>query len=174
MSTSSQYSGTAIKVKQPEAFTKVISTKSDGLSPMGRSAVAVFEEYVVKMAPDLPQVEAQAIRYQVGLYRAIVNTINKNNVDFNRTWGTLLEIFETNKKGAFNERALYRYMANITLSKDQCTAFRKLTVLMRHTAPLEGRGAVLKLIDLNRVLDKEITPEGRQRILNYYNQYTLS
>lgn len=175
MTNTSNHSGTSVSVNQVdqnEAFSeKKKLSSTDGLSSIARSAVAVFEEYAVKMKPDLPQLEAQAIRYQVGLYRAITNTINKNSQDFNKAWGLLLKIFNDNKDGAFSERALYRYMSNITLSQDQCVAFRRITVLMRQTAPVDGRGRVVKMIDLNRVLEKDITPEGRQRVINFYAQF---
>lgn len=165
--------GVAVRVNQNEAFSQTTPsyTQVTGLSSIGQSAIATFEEYAKVMAPGVVQIEAQAIRYQVGLYRAIVNTINKNTQDFNKTWSILLNIFNDNKKGAFGERYLYRYMANITLSADQRSAFLRLTTLMRETAPAQGRSAVLKLIDMKRALEKDLTADGRQRILNYYNQF---
>ena len=173
MSELSKGSGVSVTLNQNEVFAekKVSPINTEGLSAMGRSAIAVFEEYVDQMRPGNVVPEAQAIRYQVGLYKAISATINKNNQDFNKTWSLLLKIFFDHRKEAFGERFIYRYMANITLNDEQRIAFRRLTDLMRQTAPIEGRGHVLKIYDLKRAIEKDITPDGRQRILNFYNQF---
>lgn len=173
MSKPSSGNGTEVPVNQNDVFSNKPQSyiNTEGLSSVGRSAIATFEEYATAMAPGKILNEQEAILKQVGLYRAITLTINKNNQDFNKTWSYLLKIFLENKDGAFHERYLYRYMANITLSADQRMAFRRLTDLMRQTAPVQGRGHVLKLIDMKRALEKDITGEGKQRIINYYNQF---
>ena len=173
MSELSKGSGQAVTLNQNEVFAEksIPPVNTEGLSTIGRSAVAVFEEYVKTMAPENVLEESKAIQSQVGFYKAIINTINKNNQDFNKTWSILLKIFFDYRKEAFAERLLYRYMHNTTLNSDQRVAFRNLTDLMRMTAPVVGRGHVLKLYDLKRAIEKDITPDGRQRILNFYNQF---
>lgn len=173
--TANKSSGVAIKVNQSEAFSGEKVKKdipyAEGLSTLGRSAIATLVEYVEYMDPKKPQNQEEAVRKQVGLYNAIVRTINNNNQDFNKTWAAILQIFEDYKDGAFHERAVFRYMAFITLPDDKRVAFRRLINLLKVTAPVHGRRFAMRQIDLARSLEFDITEEGRNRVLNFYRPF---
>lgn len=168
-------SGVSVHVNQSQAFSGQKTSKeipyAEGLSSLGRSAIATLVEYVDYMDPKKSQNQDEAIRKQVGLYRAIILTINRNNEDFNKTWDAILRIFNDHKDGAFHEKAVFRYMAFITLDEDKRTTFRRLINLIKITAPLPGRSIALRQVNMERTLSIDVTEEGRNRVLNFYRQW---
>lgn len=168
-------SGTPVHVTQSEVFSgKKDPTElpyTEGLSSLGRSTIATLLDYVDYMDPKKTQNQEEAVRKQVGLYRALVSTINRNDQDFNKTWNMVLKIFLDYKDGAFHETAIFRYMAFITLSEDKRNTFRRIINLIKLTAPPVGRDFALRQVDMNRTMEFDITEEGRNRILNFYSPY---
>lgn len=178
MATNNPASGVAVHVNQNEAFsgqkTSADIPYTEGLGSLGRSTIATLVDYVDYMDPKKAQNQETAIRKQVGLYRAITLTINKNDQDFNKTWNAVLKIFEDYKKGAFHESAIFRYMAFITLPEDKRIAFRRLINLIKVSAPVQGRNIAMRQIDMNRTLEIDVTEEGRNRLLNFYQPFMNS
>lgn len=168
-------SGTSVHVNQSTVFSGKKGSNeiphTEGLSSLGRSAIATLVEYADFMDPKKVQNQDEAVRKQVGLYRALTLTINKNDIDFNKTWGTILAVFEEHKDGAFHERAIFRYMAFITLPEDKRIAFRRLINLIKVTAPMNGRNFAMRQIDMAKSIEIDITEEGRNRILSFYQPF---
>jgi len=165
--------GISIPVNQNVAFSKKTEEASvlEGLSSVGRSAVATVMEYVDKMDPKVIKNEEESIRRQVGLYKALTMTINRNDQDFNKTWSAILKIVNDNLNGVFHDSKVFQYMHNTTLSAEKRKTFQRLLYLLKATAPVQGRKLVLRQIDFKKVLAFDITGVGRQRVLNYYQPY---
>lgn len=166
-------SGVAVQVTQSEVFAsegKKTQELYNQLSTIGRSSVSVFTEYAKNMGGIAPPLD-KCVQNQVGLYRAIVMCINKNDKDFSKTWQALLDIVNDPKNMAFHESRLFAYMPYITLDEDQRRSFRHVFMFMKMTADERNRRSVLQQIDFSRLLQTQITEEGRNRLINFYQKY---
>lgn len=175
--TSSSSSGIAVPVVASQTFVdqgKLTNDVLSKLSSMGKSTVSVFMEYINEMGKPVPPATDKAVRLQVGLYRAIIACINRNDKDFNATWTELLNLVDQNNSGVFCETKIFSYMPFITLDEEKRRSFRMILVFLKQTANPKDRPFVMRQMDFNHVFKGEITEEGRNRLINFYSRYMPS
>lgn len=164
--------GSGIKVPttptQSEVF-QAHTTNTEGLSSAGRSAVTVFEDFAKRFAKRKDVGEEQSVRLQSGLFSAILNTLNNNDQDFNKTWAKLLGIIKTNRSEAFHETVVFRYKAHSPMSGDRYAAYERLLTFMLLTADPKDRALVTKQFSFDKVCKFEVTEAGRQKLAAFYN-----
>ena len=131
--------------------------------------LAGLKKYIVEMGPKRPVSIEEGVRNQVLLYRAITNTINRQNDHFRPAFTALLRLFVELKDSVFHEAYVFRFMDNINLPENDRKAFQRLLNLIKVLAPVEGREQAKAQINFEASLAYGLTEEGRQRLLAYFN-----
>lgn len=142
--------------------------KPSGLSDVAISYISQVEDYMAQMAPNKPMAEANGIRYQVSLFRVLTRMIDNLDVDFRAAWATVLDLAYKHKDGAFNERYVMRFVSNLTLTKEEVTAFLLLLDLIRMSAEPVTRANPLKQYDMSKLQKYRFTEKGRRNLNAFY------
>lgn len=146
-----------------------LKTATDGFSSLGRSAVAVVEDFAVVMGTKSIPTEAVRQAQFNALYNALFTNINRNNEDFHKVFTRILKIFEEGRESAFHERRLWGFMPIMPISVEKRNSFGNLLFLMKTAAPVKGRQDVFKQVNVEKSLGVGITEEGRQRVINFFS-----
>ena len=139
-------------------------------SVLGKINFSNVLDYIKNMAPRKPISTDEGIRHQVALYRSLTTVINNLDSDFNLVYGSILQLFNEHKDGAFHETRVFRFMDNITLPDNDRKSFQRLLNLVKLTADPKGRELTLKQINLDSALEF-ISENGRQKIMKFYNKH---
>lgn len=124
--------------------------------------------YLERMAPNRPVDAKVGIEEQKALYRSIQNIINRQEEYFTPLFTALLFIFKSETKGALSDRYRMRFMDNITLPVGDRKAFANLSQMLAIVADPKSRAVAMKQVSMERALENGLTPEGRTRVLNYF------
>lgn len=149
-------------------------------TPMGDAVAPTIEDshmrwlkdrldaYVVDMAPAKPITIDKGAASQLGLWRAIQFVMQKTGSEFNSLWDTLLLYVRNNRKTVFNEKYVFRFFAEVRMSKEERQCFQRLIYLMLRTCDPGTRALALKQIDFSATLSRVTDNAARQRITGYY------
>lgn len=127
-------------------------------------------EYIEHMKPGRTISVAEGVRRQGDLLRGLKNIIENSGNAFTLVFSALLKVVDENTgtQGVFNDKYLFRFFDNVTLSPGDQQAFRRLMNLLKETAPVDRRTNAGKVISFTKSLQYGLTAAGKQRILTYY------
>lgn len=127
-------------------------------------------EYIEHMKPGRTLSVAEGVRRQGDLLRGLKNIIENSGNAFTLVFSALLKVVDENagNQGVFNDKYLFRFFDNVTLSPADQQAFRRLMNLLKETAPVDRRANAGKVISFTKSLQYGLTAAGKQRILTYY------
>jgi hypothetical protein len=127
-------------------------------------------EYIEHMKPGRTISVAEGVRRQADLLRGLKNIIENSGNAFTIVFSALLKTIDENVgvQGAFNDKYLFRFFENVTMSPADQQAFRRLMNLFKETAPVNRRSDASKIISFTKSLQYGLTDAGKQRILTYY------
>lgn len=107
-------------------------------------------------------------KWQFSLFTTIKSIFNaKDQEEFNNEWNTLLNFFETNKDGIFNENFIFRFPEYWSGSQTEFTTFRRLIHTILNTSNPVTRAKSVNFINLNMVTEN-MTEAHRNRLFNFY------
>lgn len=127
-------------------------------------------QYTKDMAPGVPvNIDGGSLK-QINLYRTLMNSINNAPTDFQLMFATILRIvYETKDTGAFQVKYVFRFFPSMPLNKADRDNFSALIHAMLQLCNPSGRAVALKQIDFNKLVAFGYTPQGRQRMLSFFN-----
>lgn len=136
-----------------------------------RQALRTVVEYGQVMRRNRAIEQAAGIQQQKFLFKAILWIINgAPYTEFKAAFEFLLALFAENKTGAFTPELLHRFMANVELDPEELKAFPLLLDMMTHLADKKSRQLALKQINLSKPLQRPVTEEGKNRVVNFFSQ----
>lgn len=156
------------QVIRADAPVQVKSAEST-LSVNAKIIISQIESYMSDMKPGKPMSPEIGARNQVTLYRAILNTINNLESEFNEVFTYILKSFHEERKGVFSEIYVFRFMEHIAIHEAERRLFQRLLNLIKITADPKGRELALRQIDLGKTVDG-LSSIGQQRIMSYFNR----
>lgn len=127
-------------------------------------------EYIEHMKPGKTISVAEGVRRQADLLRGIKNIIENSGNAFTMVFSALLKTVDEHSgtHGAFNDKYLFRFFENVSMSPSDQQAFRRLMNLFKVTAPVNQRLNMGRVISFTKSLQYGLSDAGKQRILNYY------
>lgn len=128
-----------------------------------------IKAYIADMAPLKPIDPKKGAENQAALYRSVQGIINRQEKYFTPLFNALLKIVKSESEGVFHELNRHRFMEEVTLSASDRQALLNLTTLLCLVADPKSRVQVLKTIDINKALENGLTPQGRQRVMDFLN-----
>lgn len=136
-----------------------------------RQALRTVVEYGQIMRRNRAIDLATGIQQQKFLFKAILWIINGAPYnEFKEAFEHLLTMFAENKTGAFSPEPLHRFMANVELDPEELKSFPLLLDMMTHLADKKSRQLALKQINLSKPLQRPVTEEGKNRVVNFFTQ----
>lgn len=127
-----------------------------------------LERYAVAMAPGKPLSNEQGATLQVGLYRVLVNVLNRPGPEFVPLWTLILAFAHAHAKDVFNPRYLHRFWSYLKLTPNELRSFERILNLISVTANPQMRSLGIKQVDLKIVLKYLAHPNIVQNIRAYY------
>ncbi len=168
-------SGVAV---QPEGK-KIVATKTAAdirrettIAQQGLGMKLVEEglkEYVNKMRPGVPHNGEEGPNAQAALYRVITNAFRQTGSDFSAAMGLLLSTVREHRKGAFNERYVFRYMDRVKLNAQERRNFERVINLLMATCEPATRQQGLKQVDLESTVSGFGDPNLIQKLTEYFS-----
>ena len=108
------------------------------------------------------------------LYNFIVRTIVDENYEvFKVKFDIINMFFRIHSNGAFNDVALHRFSNRWKWGELKLRAFENLVIAISSLCDIEKRSLALKRLDLNKVLDKEMTGLSDLAIANVKKYYAM-
>lgn len=113
-------------------------------------------------------VPEQGGKWQMSLFKAIKSCFAAASQEvFNAEFGTVLNFFNKNKDGIFNEKFIFRFPENWPGSPNEYTQNRRLVYLIIQTADPKGRKKALEQINMEKVAEGMTEPQ-KQMLFNFY------
>lgn len=107
-------------------------------------------------------------KWQYSLFNTIKSVFAaKSQEEFNAEFNTILNFFNKNKEGIFNEKFIYRFPEHWSGSENEFTLHRRLVYLIIQTADPKGRKKALENINLE-VVATGLTEDQKQKLFNFY------
>jgi hypothetical protein len=125
--------------------------------------------YIGRMKPGRPIDTKMGVNEQVALYRSIQNIINRQEEYFTQLFTALLYLFQAEGNGALGDRYRMRFMDSVTLHAGDRKGFQYLTQMLHMLADPQSREIMMTQINMELALQNGLTPDGRTRVLNYFN-----
>jgi hypothetical protein len=152
-------------------FQQAIKKIMDEGTAVQKQVVQRLEAYVESMAPGKPVEPSTGAALQYELWSVIEFIFDAApREEFTMLWNLLLAYFREHEKGVFGARYVNRFSESWKNSSMKLTGFQRILNLLSVTARPENRAEGLKSVDINSTLTNGITPEGRARILGFYNK----
>lgn len=152
-------------------FQQMIKKIMDEGTAVQKQVVQRLEAYVESMAPGKPVEPSTGAALQYELWSVIEFIFDAApREEFTMLWNLLLGYFREHEKGVFGARYVNRFSESWKNSSMKLTGFQRILNLLSVTARPENRAEGLKSVDINSTLTNGITPEGRARILGFYNK----
>ncbi len=109
-------------------------------------------------------------KWQYSLFTTIKSVFAaKSQEEFNSEFNTILQFFNKNKEGIFNEKFIFRFPEYWSGSQNEFSFFRRVVYLIIQTADVKGRKKALEQINLGMVAEGLTEPQ-RNMLFNYYLQ----
>lgn len=146
----------------PTVKTTPVSEEQDVVTPAVNSNTPAFKiitiainEYLHVMDPSNGIGEAEQMKKQIRLYRALQSAFLLSGEELPLTVSSLVELFKDHREGAFSTSVCFRNMDNIALPSKDIVAFTALLHLFSKAAAV-GMGNVFKHVDLP-LLEERLT-----------------
>lgn len=146
----------ATPVTTQEGFTPVYKVELE----LSQYAEAMSKQKVINLE--------EGGRWQYSLFtniRAVLNVSTQEK--FNKEWSTILNFFNKNKDGIFNERFIFRFPEYWPGSAIEFVTFRRLVFVILETANAQTRKK--KIADINlELVTENLTEAQKTRLVNFY------
>ena len=124
--------------------------------------------YAEAMDKKNTMVPEQGGKWQYNLFKAIKSCFAAASQDvFNAEFGTVVNFFQKNKDGIFNEKFIFRFPENWPGSPNEYTQNRRLVYLIIQTADPKTRKKALEQINMEMVAEG-MTEAQKQMLFNFY------
>jgi hypothetical protein len=157
-------------VPKPNSFDEYIHDITIKGTPAEQSVVSVVDMYMSKMRPRMPTNIAEGCAAQVMLWRALLNTIQRNPGEFRSMWSLWLMYFNHYNTSIFGLAYAFRFMEFVQLPKNQIVAFQRILNLLMRTADPINRAAIMRHISLEATMSVYFTEADRQRVIGFYKE----
>jgi len=140
--------------------------KSD---PLGRQYLQeILNNYLSLMRPGMGVSEEQGAREQDRLATILVNNVyGSAPEEFGGNMKVLLDTVKENRKGAFNERYAYRFVAGMKTTSERRALFEDLLTLTLTTCDSGAKGAA-KQIDVRKLIARIADERMVANLQSYY------
>ena len=164
----------AAPLKQPEVVqTQKPVVSEPAVAGESLSVIAVrhdLSEYIKNMAPGKVINETTGSFHQVKFFNVMLAVINRySDDDFRASMNILVELFRKEAKGVFGEQYVFRFMEHVELSSPRIKLFQRLLNMFIVMAEPKSRKAAMKQLNWQETLSGEITNDGRNRVLKYFD-----
>lgn len=144
------------------------TTQQEGFKPVFKVELEL-SNYAEAMSKNKPINPEEGGKWQNSLYlfmKSLLNTASQE--EFNKEWSTLLNFFNKNKDGIFNETYMFRFPEHWTGSPNEYSTFRRLVYLAIQSADPKARRKVTEHINMQTV-GEGLSETQKQRLFSYYN-----
>ena len=160
------------KVSTPSPDKKV-SHQSSTQKPEGFTPVFKIELDLNNYAEAMDKTKAinpeEGGRWQYSLFNTIKSILNVPDQEtFNKEWNTVLNYFNKNKDGIFNENFIFRFPQNWPGSPQEFTMHRRIVYTLIQTANPKTRNKVIADINMSMVTEG-MTEKQRNHLNAFYN-----
>lgn len=136
----------------------------------GKTVLFTLQSYMQDMKPGKPLDPTVGATHQANLFRALQQAINTvPDQDFDVVFPVILELFNREAKGVFQEEYVFRFLDVVKLSSDERASFQKVLNMLKLMADPRGRQIAKKQLNFSKGFGPSISEDGRQRVLNYFN-----
>lgn len=142
--------------------------KSEGFTPVFKIELDLnnYAEAMDKTKAINPE---EGGRWQYSLFNTIKSILNAADQEtFNKEWTTLLNYFNKNKDGIFNENFIFRFPQNWPGSPQEFTMHRRIVYTLIQTANPKTRNKTIADINMAMVTEG-MTQAQRNRLNAFYN-----
>lgn len=127
-----------------------------------------LNEYLDIMKPGRSHVRGEGPAAQAKLYRTIKTVLRMDGSRFIRAFGELLKVVNENRKGAFDERYLFRYFDSLVLTSPERRNFERILNLLITTADPKTRTKAIEQVDIDATMEGFRDAEMHQRVIEFY------
>jgi hypothetical protein len=151
-------------------LSSLLGTIESTYGPVALVGLMQVFEYIEHMKPGKTISVSEGVRRQADLLRGIKNIIENSGSAFPMVFSALLKTVDehSGNNAVFNDKYLFRFFENVSMSTTDQQAFRRLMNLFKVTAPVNQRTNLGRVISFTKSLQYGLTEAGKQRILNYY------
>ena len=161
-----------VEVQEPEVVKETVSeatpaTIQEGFTPVYKVELEL-SQYAEAMDKQKVVNPEEGGRWQYSLFTNIRSILNANTQEeFNKEWSTILNFFNKNKDGIFNERFIFRFPEYWPGSATEFVTFRRLVFVILETANVQTRKK--KILDINLdMVTENLTETQKTRLVNFY------
>ena len=158
----------ADKPVEQSAFEKKIAKVLESGSVGEKTIVNYFTAYIDAMKPGKPQEPKKGASSQQTLWRGIL-TVLGNEEDFVKSFPLMISYVREHQDGVFADQYVFRFAEEMTIGKDQITAYHTVMTILKIAAGLKNKTDMKKHVDLNRGITPIFKDTTRQQIINYFS-----
>ena len=152
---------------------KKVSHQSSTQKPEGFTPVFKIELDLNNYAEAMDKTKAinpeEGGRWQYSLFNTIKSILNAPDQEtFNKEWNTVLNYFNKNKDGIFNENFIFRFPQNWPGSPQEFTMHRRIVYTLIQTANPKTRNKTIADINMSMVTEG-MTEKQRNHLNAFYN-----
>lgn len=158
--------------EQVEKAPEVKAEATDKLSKEGFAPVYKVELELTQYAEHMDRTKTidpvEGGKWQYSLFTLVKSILNADNQEvFNKEWATLLNFFNKNKEGIFNDNFIFRFPEQWPGSATEFTQFRRLIYTAIHTADPKTRKKNLAEIAIETVAEG-MNQNQRNKLISFY------
>lgn len=144
-----------------------ITQPQKGFNPVYKIELDLIS-YAEAMDKKNVMVPEQGGKWQYTLFKTIKNCFTAATQDiFNTEFGTVVNFFQKNKEGIFNEKFIFRFPENWPGSQNEYTQNRRLIYLIIQTSDPKTRRKNMNDINMEMVAEG-MSEVHKQLLFNYY------
>lgn len=157
-----------VKVTESVPVAKSSTQDQKGFKPVYKVEFEL-NNYAEAMKPSNPIDPEEGGRWQYSLFAAIKSILSsKSQEDFMKEWNTLLNYFNKNKDGIFNENFIFRFPETWPGSANEYTLSRRILYTIIQTADPKTRRKAIAEINLALVTEG-MTEDQKNKFLAFYD-----
>ena len=155
--------------KSTQSFEERVADLKVTGSSHQKTLIAEMERYLERMAPNKPVTANEGVKHQFALWveiRRVLESVPRE--EFKPLWTLLLQYFYQHRNGALGAHYVYRFAEAWPHAVRELDAFQAILDLLTMTADPNERGNVMRRIDFNKLMQRGLSDEARQRLVNFY------
>lgn len=157
----------AVKTVVSNEFSAMIAAEKSKGSTWAVDLISFFERYVEVMAPRRITSSADILKYQEGLHDKLVSVIERSPAhEFPRLWRLAIAYFGEYRNACFSPVYYSRGAKEWKRDPKQYQILTSLTNLLEASA-LDPK-TVNQVVNVNAVVGKSFSEEGRGRVIGFY------
>ena len=162
-----------VEVQEPEVVKETVSeatpaTIQEGFTPVYKVELEL-SQYAEAMDKQKVVNPEEGGRWQYSLFNTIKSILNVPDQEtFNKEWNTVLNYFNKNKDGIFNESFIFRFPQNWPGSPQEFTMHRRIVYTLIQTANPKTRNKAIAEINMSMVTEG-MTEKQRNHLNAFYN-----